>query len=100
MTLIWTKEALERLNEIEEFIGSNNPERAETFVNYLIKSCEPILDNPNIGRVVPDFSNTDIREIIVKKYRIVYRVNNKTIEILTVFEGHRLFKIDELEIAK
>ena len=98
MTVIWTREALEKLNEIEEFIGTDNPERAETFINYLIKCGESISQNPKIGRTVPDILNPEIREIIVKKYRMVYRINKDKIEILTVFEGHRLLRIDELEI--
>jgi len=98
MMLVWTKESLERLNEIGEYIGVNNPERAEKFVNYLIENAESILDSPNIGRMVPDFADTRIREIIVKKYRIVYRVKEKTIEILTVFEGHKLLNSDSFKI--
>jgi len=98
MTLIWTEESLEKLSAIEEFIGTDSPERAETFVNYLIEKGESILQNPKIGRTVPEISNPDIREIIVKKYRIVYRITKENIEILTVFEGHRLLRIDELRI--
>lgn len=98
MTVIWTREALEKLNEIEEFIGTDNPERAETFINYLIERGESISQNPKIGRTVPDISNPEIREILVKKYRIVYRIKKDKIEILTVFEGHRMIRIDELKI--
>jgi len=98
MTVIWTREALEKLNEIEEFIGTDNPERAETFINYLIEHAESIAQNPNIGRTVPEILNPQIREVIVKKYRIVYRIKEEKIVILTVFEGHRLLRIDELKI--
>ena len=98
MTVIWTREALEKLYEIEEFIGTDNPERVETFINYLIERGESILQNPKIGRAVPEILNPGIREIIVKKYRIVYRIKKEKIEILTVFEGHRLLRIDELKI--
>ena len=96
MTVIWTKEALEKLFEIEEFIGMDNPERAARFVDYLIERDESISQYPKIGRVVPEFLNPAIREIIVKKYRIVYRLKTDRIEILTVFEGHRLLREDEL----
>ena len=51
-----------------------------------------------MGRIVPEISNPEIRELIVEKYRIVYRVQEEDIEILTVFEGHKLLRIDELEI--
>ena len=51
-----------------------------------------------MGRVVPEIGNPDIRELIFKKYRIVYRLNANCIEILTVFEGHRLLRIDEVDL--
>jgi plasmid stabilization system protein ParE len=44
-----------------------------------------------------EISNLCIRELIVKKYRIVYRLRRDQIEILTVFEGHRQLRIDEIE---
>lgn len=98
MKVIWTKEALERLTEIEEFIAQDSPQRAEKFINFLIERGESISQNPKIGCVVPEISNPSIRELITKKYRIVYRIKKGKIEILTVFEGHRLLRIDEIEI--
>jgi addiction module RelE/StbE family toxin len=97
MTVGWTNEALENLWEIEKFIGRDSPEKAESFVNYLIEKGESIALNPHIGRMVPEISNPEIRELIVKKYRIVYRLHEQKVEILTVFEGHKLLQIDELE---
>ena len=98
MTVIWTKEALEKLHSIEEIIGTANPERAEIFIDHLIERGESISQNPQIGRIVPEISIPEIREIIVKKYRIVYKIKKEKIEILTVFESHRLLRIDELII--
>ena len=98
MKVIWIKEALEWLIEIEEFIAQDSLQQAEKFINFLIKRGESILQNPKIGRVVPEIPNPCIRELIKKKYRMVYRIKKGKIEILTVFEGHRLFRIDEIEI--
>jgi len=97
MKVIWTREALEKLTDIEEFISRDSPFRAENFINYLIEQSELLSKNPQIGRMVQEILNPDIRELIVKKYRIVYRIKKAKIEILTVFEGHRLLKIDEIE---
>jgi addiction module RelE/StbE family toxin len=94
MIVKWTDEALENLWEIETFIGRDRPKKAENFVNYLIEQGESIAHNPHIGRIVPEISNPEIRELIVKKYRIVYRVHEQGIEILTVFEGHKLLRKD------
>ena len=97
MIVIWTDEALENLWEIERYIGSNSPKNAESFVHHLIEQGESIALNPHMGRMVPEISNPEIRELIVKKYRIVYRAHEQKIAILTVFEGHKLLRIEELE---
>ncbi len=97
MKIRWTHEALLRLLEIEDFISQDSPERAGEFVAKIIGHTESLSDNPLSGRTVPDISNPDIRELIFRKYRIVYRINGNYIDILTVFEGHRLLRIDEIE---
>ncbi|MGB5156020.1 type II toxin-antitoxin system RelE/ParE family toxin [Desulfobacterium sp. N47] len=97
MQIVWTQEALERLAEIEEYISKDSPNRAVNFINYLIEQAETLIEHPKIGRVVPEVGNENIRELIAKRYRIIYRVSLKRIEILTVFEGHRLLRIEELE---
>ena len=94
----WTHEALLRLFEIEDFISQDNPDRARKFVDQIIEHTESLPDNPFSGRTVPEISNPDMRELIFKKYRIVYRINGDDIDILTVFEGHRLLRIDEIEL--
>ena len=97
MRLTWTQEAGEHLVEIEEFIARDSPERAARFVDTLIDHVEKMLtDNPRSGRVVPEINNPDMRELIYQGYRIVYRLKGDTLEILTVFEGHRLLRLGEL----
>jgi plasmid stabilization system protein ParE len=95
--VVWTKEALSRLAEIENFISQDSPGRAERFLQYLLDRGDSVFENPQIGRVGPEISNPNIREIIARGYRIVYRIQEKVIEILTVFEGHMLLDIDELD---
>lgn len=97
MIVKWTDEAVENLWEIETFIGRDSPKKAESFVNYLIEQGESIALNPHMGRMAPEITNPEIRELIVKKYRIVYRFHDQEIEILTVFEGHKLLRIDEVK---
>lgn len=96
MKLLWTKEALLRLQEIENFISIDNPVAAIEFVDKLISLAETILENPERGRIVPELSLNNIRELIYKNYRIVYLVKESTVNILTVFEGHQLLKKDEI----
>jgi toxin ParE1/3/4 len=97
MKVFWTHEALERLLEIENFIAQDSPRRARQFVGALIEQGESLSKNPRRGRTVPETSNLYIRELIAKKYRIVYRLRHDQIEILTVFEGHRQLKLADIE---
>ncbi|MBI5584465.1 MAG: type II toxin-antitoxin system RelE/ParE family toxin [Deltaproteobacteria bacterium] len=98
MKMVWTQEALDKLIEIEAFIATDNPDRAITFIDELIEHTEKTLsDRPLQGRMVPEISHPEIRELLFKKYRLVYRLRQKTIEILTVFEGHRLLRLDEID---
>ncbi|MFN3871541.1 MAG: type II toxin-antitoxin system RelE/ParE family toxin [Ignavibacterium sp.] len=98
MKILWTKEAVKRLNEIATYISGDNPVNAEKFIDSLITHAETLKINPERGRVVPEFSIKDIREILHKNYRIVYLVKKNRIDILTVFEGHRLLKKEELKL--
>jgi len=92
----WSQQAGENLVDLEEFIARDTLERAVRFVDALIDHAEDILaDNPRSGRTVPEIGNPDIRELIYRGYRIVYRLNGDRIEILTVFEGHRLLRLNE-----
>lgn len=98
MQLIWTQEALNQLIAIEDFISVDSPLRAHKFVDDIIGYAGTILEEtPSAGRMVPEIKNVGIRELIFKKYRIVYRINKNNIEILTVFEGHKLLQNDEIK---
>lgn len=97
MKIHWTDESLNRLTEIEAFIAKDNAERAAKYVEEVVTHAESVLPGaPRSGRMVPEISHPDIRELLFKKYRIVCRVNKNNVEILTVFEGHRLLRVDEI----
>ncbi len=100
MKLLWTKESLIKLQEIEKYISSDNPQAAIEFIDKLISLTESIPENPEKGRIVPELSITQIREILHKNYRIVYLLKKNSIEILTVFEGHRLLRKEEILINR
>ena len=96
MKVVWTEQSLERLFQIEEYIGRQAPETAAVFVTHLIERAERLSQFPRAGRKVPEFDAEHLREIIEKNYRIVYRVTARRIEILTVFEAHHLLPISDL----
>ncbi len=62
----------------------------------LVALGESLRTMPHRGRRVPELPNPAIRELILRNYRLVYRVQGSAVEILTVFEAHRLFPAEDL----
>lgn len=60
----------------------------------LMAKAAGIVELPLVGRRVPELGRDDIREVFLRAYRIVYRIMDERIEVLTVFEGHRLLPPD------
>ena len=51
---------------------------------------------PQSGRMVPEYQDTDIREVIEPPYRIVYRVTPNRVDVLAVFHGAQLLLDDSM----
>jgi plasmid stabilization system protein ParE len=81
MKLSWTEQAWERLLEIERFVARDDPRAAARLVDKLIDRGDALAEHPERGRRLPG---------------IVYRLRPEAVEVLTVFEGHRLLRPDEL----
>jgi toxin ParE1/3/4 len=91
MKLFWAETAKNDLTAIRRFIAADNPNAAKQWIARLKDRARNILPMPESGRMVPEFSREDIRELIGGNYRIVYQVFPDRIVVLTVFEGHMLF---------
>jgi addiction module RelE/StbE family toxin len=96
MRVVWTRQALLRLTEIEDYIATDNPAAAIEHTEQLLDRATSLADNPRLGRRVPELDADDLRELVEGRYRIVYRVRGDSVQILTVFEGHRLFPTEDL----
>jgi len=79
------------LEDIVRYISLDAPERAIKFGRFLISKTKSLGQFPEIGRVVPEFGNPVIREIVVRSYRVIYRVNHKNhkIEVIRFWHGRR-----------
>jgi plasmid stabilization system protein ParE len=95
--IVWTERAVAALRAIDDYIAADNPAAAERWVGRLIAKAEFAARVPLSGRVVPEKARADVREVFLRTYRIVYRVRDGGILVLTVFEGHRLFPPDTLD---
>ena len=90
-TLVWTMPAQEDLMSIVHFITKDNPHAARIFGKEIKDKVKRLIYFPLFGRIVPEFSISDLREIIVADYRIIYRVLTRKgrVEVLSVVHGAR-----------
>lgn len=90
----WSSRALSDLEAIADPIALDDEVAAERWVDRLIAQAESVKSAPHARRRVPELGREDVRETFLRTYRIVYRVSEQRIDVLTVFEGHRSFPDD------
>ena len=64
------------LRDIVRYISLDSPERALAFGQFLLKSTKRLAEFPEMGRIVPEFDEPAIREIVVRSYRVIHRVDH------------------------
>jgi toxin ParE1/3/4 len=79
------------LRDIVRYISFDSHDRAIAFVQFLVSNTKRLADFPQLGRVVPEFENLLILEIVVRSYRVVYRINeeNQRIEVVRFWHAAR-----------
>ena len=96
--LFWTKLSKDDLQEIYYYIADDSIKFAKITVDKIFLISQKIIDNPNLGRIVPEIGNKTIRELIMGRYRIIYRiVNSGKVDILRVYHSARLLSLQKLE---
>ncbi len=89
--LIWSPTARLDLWDTLSYISKSDPQAARDFGSHLFDSVEQLRHFPESGRMVPEFDDPDIREIVRKPCRIVYRVRHseQLVEIVRIWHAAR-----------
>ena len=45
---------------------------------------------PAKGQQVPEYQRKDIRQVIIKPYRVVYLLQDEAVEVLSIIHGRQL----------
>ena len=89
--VIWTDSAIYDLNEIGEYIAKDSERYAQLTVERLFNSVDILEVHPRSGKMVQEFTNEKIRELIRINYRIVYKiVDEHRVDIISVHRCERL----------
>ncbi len=84
MKLTWTARARTRLAELHDYIAQDSKPRALAMVERILDRAEMLVVAPRSGVLLKSFVDEEVRELLERPYRIIYRVSAASIEILTV----------------
>ena len=81
------------LADIVRYIAQHNSDASARLGFELITRAENLASFPELGRRVPEFRQPDLREIICRSYRIIYRLNreDQRVQIVRFWHGARGF---------
>ena len=87
----WSVPAKNDLKQIHDYVAKDSKYYAQNVVQEIVAKTETLTDFPEIGRVVPEISDQNIRELIVYSHRLIYEISKTGIEILAIIHGRRDF---------
>ncbi|MCG6199914.1 type II toxin-antitoxin system RelE/ParE family toxin [Psychromonas antarctica] len=87
--IIWTKPALEDLNDIAEYIALSNLLSANKLVKIIFEKVERLEAFPESGKKPFELNNLNYREIIVNPCRLFYKIENGNVFILHIMRQER-----------
>jgi len=88
----WTQTAEEDLTAIVDFIAAENPDAALAVFHRISRQAAELNEFPERGRVVQElyrFGIAQYRELLPSPWRIIYRIEQKTVFVTAVFDGRR-----------
>ncbi len=96
MKIVWSPLAIDRVTEIAEYISLDNPTAAQNRIDEVFNKVGLLKSSPESGRIVPEIERKEIREILYRNYRIIYRFEVQKISILTVRHGKQILPVEEI----
>jgi toxin ParE1/3/4 len=96
MNVFWTETAIQHLLSIHSYVSQTSPAYAQRLVDRLTRRSEQFATFPKSGRVVAEFGNDRVREVVADSYRIIYYIKlDQQIDVLAVLHGAQQIDMDE-----
>ena len=92
----WSKPAKLDLKQINDYIARDSIFYAQKVSSEIVEKSEKLNSFPEVGRIVPEIEDPNIRELLIYSYRLIYEVFSDKVEILALVHGKRNFIRDFL----
>lgn len=88
----WSELAIADLQSIHEYISQDSAFYANRLIDKIASRVNQLERFPQSGRIVPEFNNEMIRELIEGSYRIVYQIRNNCIGVVRIHHSAMILK--------
>lgn len=78
------------------YADQNVPEVGERLVQEIVASIELLATYSDSGRIVPEFDQPFLRELVRPPFRIVYRRDARRVSVLRVWRSERVLKLSKV----
>ena len=96
MSITFAESAVQDMEDILAYYADQAmPQIGSRFVAEIITDIELLSSQPRMGRMVPEFEQDFLLELIRPPFRIVYRVDRDQIKIVRVWRSERLLKLPQ-----
>lgn len=86
--------ALRDLEAIRQWYTDEGvPDVGERLIREILRRIDSLQDQPRIGRVVPEFGQEFLRELVFTPFRIVYHHQDANIRIVRAWRSERLLRM-------
>lgn len=85
MKVVWSDEAAWALVALEARLARRySADRAASIVETLVRRVDRLEDHPQLGRVVPEYGQWQLRELVDRWNRVLYRLRPDAIDVVTI----------------
>jgi toxin ParE1/3/4 len=96
VAVVWSITALQELSAIRQYLSQHaSPESATRKTQEIVSATRRLREFPDSGRIVPEYERTDLREVIVSPYRVIYRRTYEAAEIAHIVHTRRSLRKKE-----
>jgi toxin ParE1/3/4 len=91
-TVVWSETAWHDLEQAADYIAQDSRHYAAAFVREVRDAARSLATFAERGRIVPELSDPAVRELLVGRYRLMYRLAESTVQIVAFVHGARDFR--------
>jgi len=97
VVIVWSMPAREDLRLIHQYISHDSERYAKRVVSDIAEKVQNLIQLPQLGHVVPEIGEENVREIGMYSWRIMYEIIGDTLVVHGVFHKRRHFKPENLQ---